>query len=673
MLNKKIKSGFTLIELMVFFIFISLIMAAATPIITKRVKNIPLKMNHGKFICYADGHHELYNSTTRIDSGAGCEFKPPRRAALYKIELVGAGAGGYSYTEPVTEDMVEGNGGYRMDTGHYGAGYTELSDAQLWNAFNGASFTIVQSSGWGEWGKEVKRTYTGIDSPSISIDCFDTTLERDGKCTRQVDDLNNPKKDKDGNVLRDNKGNIIYNKKDEEYACKVKYDSDPTGKLKNCSSYEENLKKAYQRIQSKGAEACSSFPGDWCSTIYSYVLKEAKIAAAGVPGTLNTFKTNSTATGSAGWGGSSTTLRLDGVVDFYDYTNIRKKITAVQVKPYLKRLLTEYYTTGTVKYQGSCEDWGYKEMNDHTGKFDSKNVGLPDSSEHTKGKWGSDVMYYGAIKGWGSCVTNVGRATGGEGGDLWTEEGRYVSGSNYSSRTNGRDAYGISPSSGKLGGSCPYHVREASGTEKIPYVKTFTKLNQRYHAVGNGGGGASYKVAYVPSLSNDCAFNVASGGQAINKSIANSQLTSLHNGLATTLSCNNGTLNLKADGGYYNKGITRKSYNGFDNIKSDGTPRNTDPYITEGSAPDGSPFTSSNVFTKYNLTGGGFGAGGTGSSIVDECSKPWGEYWIWLAYNESEKYQRDHQNIEKTACNEATQVQYKEAQAGTGGVIIISW
>ena len=61
MLNKKTKSGFTLIELMVFFIFISLIMAAATPIITKRVKNIPLKFNHGKFICYDDGHYEGMN------------------------------------------------------------------------------------------------------------------------------------------------------------------------------------------------------------------------------------------------------------------------------------------------------------------------------------------------------------------------------------------------------------------------------------------------------------------------------------------------------------------------------------------------------------------------------------------------------------------------------------
>ena len=672
MLNKRIKSGFTLIELMVFFIFISLIMAAATPIITKRVKNIPLKFNHGKFICYDDGHYELYNSTRIIDKGAGCQFTPPRRAALYKIELVGAGAGGYNYIEGVSENMVEGNGGYRMATGQYGDGYTELSDAQLWNAFSGASFTLVQSSGSGGSGYSVERTYTGIKDPSISIpECFDTTKEYESKCTHQVPDYDNPKKDKDGNVLKDDKGNIIYNKKDEEYKCKVKYDKDPDNILENCSVYIQRRSDAYYNISRQSA--CGSHPGDWCSTLYSYVYDFAKTEAKKVPGTLDSFDTNSTATGYPGRGGGSITLRLDGVVDFIDYTN-NKKITAVQVKPYLKRLLTEYYDTGTVKHPGSgCYDWGYSEMNYHTGKFDDKNLGLPDSSSHKKGKWGSDVMYYGAIKGWGSCVTNIGRATGGEGGELWTDEWSYISGSYSTSRKHGSDAYGISPTNGKLGGYCPYRVVVASGSRREPYVITKTKLNERHHAVGNGGGGASYKVAYVPSLSNDCVFNVASGGQAIDKNITNSLLTYLHNGLATTLSCNNGTLNLKADGGDYNKDITRKSYNGFDNIKPDGTPRSTDPYVTEGRAPGGSPFTSSDVFTKYNLNGGGFGAGGTGSSIVDECSKPWGEYWIWLAYNESNKDPRDHQRIEKTACNEATQVKYNEAQAGKGGVIIISW
>ena len=47
----KIKKGFTLIELMIFFVFISLVLAAAAPLITKKVKNIPTRRPHGTFIC----------------------------------------------------------------------------------------------------------------------------------------------------------------------------------------------------------------------------------------------------------------------------------------------------------------------------------------------------------------------------------------------------------------------------------------------------------------------------------------------------------------------------------------------------------------------------------------------------------------------------------------------
>ena len=92
---KDLRQGFTLVELMIFFIFISILLAASTPIITKQAKNIPLKMHHGKYICYGD-RHEYYNATRLVSSGAGCKFTPPKRASLFKLELVGAGAGGYS-------------------------------------------------------------------------------------------------------------------------------------------------------------------------------------------------------------------------------------------------------------------------------------------------------------------------------------------------------------------------------------------------------------------------------------------------------------------------------------------------------------------------------------------------------------------------------------------------
>ena len=665
MLNKKTKSGFTLIELMVFFIFISLIMAAATPIITKRVKNIPLRMNHGKFICYGN-RYELYNSTRIIDSGAGCQFKPPRRAALYKIELVGAGAGGYNYTEPVTEATVEGNGGYRMTSGHYGDGYTALSNAQLWNAFNRATFTLVQYSGSAGSGGSPSRSYTGVTTPRIarSKECFQSYYYTD-KCTKKVNDLNKPILDKDGNPTGK------YEQKDEEYDCQKYQRDDPEGKLETCSDYDSRLRSAENRISSWFG--CTS--GDRCRTLYSSVLDAAKGVAESVPGTLLNFGTGNTMYSYSASSGSGIYLKLDGTIDFRDYNNGGQYIKASDVKSYLRNLLTSYYVTGTSQYEGTCNGRGYTGYDYHDGTYPNRyhgsaNLNLRNDDTVWTGKWGYDVLHYAAIEAWGRCATNRVRATGGEGGQIHYYEGDRIFA--YDGRERGTDASGTSGVTRY--GSIPYRITAvSSASRKEPYVITKTRLNERYHAVGDGGGGASYKVAYVPSLSSDCKFNVPSGGQAIDKNIANSLLTYLHNGLATTLSCNNGTLNLKADGGYYNKDITRKSYNGFDNIKPDGTPISTAPYTTNGKAPGGSPFTSSDVFTKYNLTGGGFGAGGTGSSIVDECSTPWGEYWIWLAYSESNKSQKDHQNIEKTDCNDATQVTYNEAQAGTGGVIIISW
>lgn len=107
-------------------------MAAATPIITKRVKNLPIKIHHGKFVCYGD-RYEYYNATKLISSGAGCKFTPPKRATLYKIELVGGGAGGYDYFEKPYDNIETREGGYKLSGGHYGDGYTELSDGDLWD------------------------------------------------------------------------------------------------------------------------------------------------------------------------------------------------------------------------------------------------------------------------------------------------------------------------------------------------------------------------------------------------------------------------------------------------------------------------------------------------------------------------------------------------------------
>lgn len=103
MIKNKLKSGFTLVELMIFFVFITLLIAASTPLITKKVKDLPLRVYHGKFVCYMDENgglvQELYNTSGYVSGGAvtECTFTPPKNASLYRIEMIGAGAGGYDY------------------------------------------------------------------------------------------------------------------------------------------------------------------------------------------------------------------------------------------------------------------------------------------------------------------------------------------------------------------------------------------------------------------------------------------------------------------------------------------------------------------------------------------------------------------------------------------------
>ena len=666
MLNKKIKSGFTLIELMVFFIFISLIMAAATPIITKRVKNIPLKFNHGKFICYDDGHYELYNSSRMVDRGMGCKFKPPRRAALYKIELVGAGAGGYNYTEPVTEKMFERNGGYTLTGGQYGNGYTDLSDGQLWHAFVDAPFILTQSSEGGGDGADVDADYnTFRDVQLIPLkDCF-TSYYYPSKCTRKVDDLTKPIKDKDG------KPTGKYEQKDEEYECQKLQRDDPKGLLLTCSDYTYELNKKANIINN--LKYCSS-GGDWCYNLVSNSSVQYKAAsiAASEPYTASFSSTSEGRyeKGRGASGGRAVNLVLEGKIDFRYYGDYgSRNVPTEETKSYLSKLITEYYQTGTTQYPASCANWGYTEYNEHDGKYDKKNVDLPiNLNGRTVGKWGYDIMHYGAIKGWGSCATNYDRATGGEGGYVQFNGQWSVSGSNPSSRRRGQDASGVV---GRLNG--PYQVHIANKSKLIPYVSTTTKINTRYHAVGDGGGAGSRSVTYVTSLSDDCVFKVSPGGSTVDKGVSTSELDYLHNGLATTLSCNKGTLKLEASGGTYYTTITRNEYNGFSWLYPNGKNFAPKEFVTTGKGGGSSRHVSSDVFNKYSSNGAYFGAGGIGSKIVDECTQPWGEYSIFLEYDTGSKKLKDHQNIEKVACDESKQVHYEAAEAGKGGVIIISW
>lgn len=657
----KLKSGFTLVELMVFFIFISLLMAAATPIITKRVKNLPIKIHHGKFVCYGD-RYEYYNATKLISSGAGCKFTPPKRATLFKIELVGGGAGGYSYTQ-FWEDNDTRTGGYDLKSGHYGDGYTDPTDGQLRYILENAPFTWATKSTDGTSGESVTMSYVGIGSPHISIqgscqgDCWSDHYGPWYDCikTRKV-------KKQTGT---DEEGNPIYTEVEEQYesTCRDWLTDNPDNLIlcSTCSGYRSEANSLASEISSQ--RTCSA--GDeWCYTIATsgfvsgYQSQAAAIGGSDNTGVLADFGAGTSGTGSPERGGYGLGMYIEGKVDFKDYKNGGKKVENSEVRSYLSQLFGTSYQKGTTSASGSCGGWGYNETKKSTVSFGSHDL---------MGENGNDVLHYNALKGWEACATNCRRAKGGRGG--WIDDNYSTITGSYSDSSpiqSDKDAQGIC---GHVNG--PYAVKEGNASDRIPSVTTKTELNVRHHQVGNGGGSASYKVAYVSSLADDCVFNVSSGGPAINESISDSQLEDLHNSLTTSLVCNEGTLRLDAEGGYYNKSFTQKDYAGFDYLTPDGESKARGSFTT--SAEGGtSPYSPKDVFTKYILGSSGFGAGGSGSKIVDGCTKPWGEYWINRVYGSSVDKTSHHQ-IPRTECDEKAQISTTGGSSGSAGVIIISW
>jgi len=102
------KQGFSLVELMIFMLFITLIIAASAPMISRRFSEVPSRAVHGIYMCYRNEDNVLYqaryNSTRKVydnpvDENAGevCSFEPPKKAAFFKVQVIGGGSGGYNY------------------------------------------------------------------------------------------------------------------------------------------------------------------------------------------------------------------------------------------------------------------------------------------------------------------------------------------------------------------------------------------------------------------------------------------------------------------------------------------------------------------------------------------------------------------------------------------------
>ena len=181
-MSKKLKTGFSLVEVMILFAVLAVVMAASLPMLSKKSTVPPRKTPHGVYICVANGdapRQELYNSTNLLgahNDGEACVFNVPR-ANEYKVELYSAGAGGVQYATISSQwDAEQVYNFDRFSARQYYNGTTEnqISSVLPYNmsyiptndefrqVLSGIVLTLKTNTGHGGRGGDSTFHYTGV-------------------------------------------------------------------------------------------------------------------------------------------------------------------------------------------------------------------------------------------------------------------------------------------------------------------------------------------------------------------------------------------------------------------------------------------------------------------------------------------------------------------------------
>lgn len=100
---KQNKNAFSMVELMLLLLFVSLITAALMPVVTKKHFKIPKPASHGAYLCYDAGGGQLHEvrysgkalTTVVFDRNvAQCKFEPPEKVSYFHVSAIGGGGGG---------------------------------------------------------------------------------------------------------------------------------------------------------------------------------------------------------------------------------------------------------------------------------------------------------------------------------------------------------------------------------------------------------------------------------------------------------------------------------------------------------------------------------------------------------------------------------------------------
>lgn len=670
--NDKLKSGFTLVELMVFFVFITLLLAASTPLITKRVKSLPARVYHGKFMCYrgADGqlHQEYYNTVRNVSSEVvtECSFEPPKKATLFKVEMVGAGAGGYNYIGDRTVSDDDKSGRYDIGTGftcihdeNCSYSHAAPTGMQLRYIFNNQRFTqkaLVSGAGDGE---SLEVRYVPIDTIywDVKADVSDDIKELlTSKCN-------------DENITLSEEEKAICTLDANQRAAAIVVRNNIRTDVTNCgikggSCYALGGQNNLNKINA--------------GLTYSYVAS---------------FSADGTKTAQGGYGGDGGYVAYYGNIDFIDhsqpYTSGMPTIANDEIDSYLKSL-PNHFSSGAMSESaagGSCAGFQSDYLEDPNWK-DWDYYSPTRVTVSTQGEKGSDVARYDAIKVWDRCVSVKNRATGGTGAkiDIFNDQNSDPEHLVLYKGENGNDASGVvgDENVAPYLGSGHSFAFSTTGGNAYPYMAILTKLSKVSYDLGKNGTSGESKSFFVSSLRDDCKFYVPAGGRALTVDDTAAIKDNLEKNLYTSLSCNDDTVKHSVKGGTYTWGyetITHSQWEHMSDYKayldsgSSGTPPSYTSEFQAEVSNIGSNYVPLNIFLKYNISGDNFGAGGTGPIVRDGCMTPTGVYSHSL-YDQNGNHvsSKDKQyNLPAVQCDAKTKIQKTEAADGSGGAIIITW
>ena len=133
-IRKNRKTAFSLAEMLVVMLILSIVVLSMIPLAAKRVKRETINPEHGAFECYYDDQGKLHqitrdakgNIVKKDDNVAGgsCIFSPKKGAMFFVVNAVGGGSPGTGVTAAFNQLQrgERASGG----TGFYGANYTSV-------------------------------------------------------------------------------------------------------------------------------------------------------------------------------------------------------------------------------------------------------------------------------------------------------------------------------------------------------------------------------------------------------------------------------------------------------------------------------------------------------------------------------------------------------------------